>query len=53
MIVRGYYSLRTKIEPYIEVLVKEGWETNFYSPTGLNLPKYGRFERADQKQIRE
>ncbi len=53
MIVRGYYSHLMKIEPFVEVWIREAGETNFYSPTELNLPKYGRVERPDEQQVRD
>ncbi|WP_221391026.1 hypothetical protein [Dyadobacter sp. NIV53] len=52
--LRGYYSQQyTKIEHYVDVLVKEGRETSFHKLAGLNLPVYGGFETGDGMKLRE
>jgi hypothetical protein len=54
MIVRGYYShMQTEIQPFIEIWVKQRTEAYFSNPSELKLPKYGRFEKAEHKNIRE
>ena len=52
--LKGYYSEHyTKLELYVEVLVKEAWETSFHKVAGLDLRNYSRFETADRNKLRD
>lgn len=52
--LRGYYSHPfTKIERYIEVLIKEGRQTNFHKLGGLNLPPFSGFETVNDTKLRD
>ena len=52
--LKGYYSEHyTKIELYVEVLIKEAMETDFHKLGRLNLRRYSRFEMADKNRIRD
>lgn len=52
--LKGYYSHQyTKIERYIEVLIKEGRQTNFHKLAGLNLLPFGEFETMNDIKLRD